>query len=89
MSFEEQERVLFDLLFDHKLRERFCEGSVTALSEYNLSEKERNDFDGIRPDALELDANIRADLLLSHFCRAFPISFSLFSSFNGGLDILK
>ena len=89
MSFEEQERALFDLLFDRTLRESFCKDSIAALSQYKLNEDERNDFVEIRPDALELDARIRADLLLSHFCRAFPISFSIVSSFNGGLDILK
>jgi hypothetical protein len=89
VSFEEQERALFDLLFDRTLRENFCRDSIAALSQYELNEDERNDFIEIRPDALELDANIRADLLLSHFCRAFPISFSIVSSFNSGLDILK
>ncbi len=89
MSFEEQERALFDLLFDRTLRESFCKDSIAALSQYKLDEDERNDFIEIRPDALELDASIRTDLLLSHFCRAFPISFSIVSSFNGGLDILK
>ena len=89
MSFEEQERALFDLLFDRSLREGFCKDSVAALSQYQLDEDERNDFIEIRPDALELDASIRVDLLLSHFCRAFPISFSIVSSLTSGLDILK
>jgi len=89
VSFEEQERALFDLLFDRTLRKSFCKDSIAALYQYNLDEDERNDFFEIRPDALELDANIRTGLLLSHFCRAFPISFSIISSFTGGLDILK
>lgn len=89
MSFQEQERVLFDLLFDSTVRENFCRDSVAALYQYELNEDERNDFTEIRPDALELDAKIRADLLLSHFCRSYPISFSIVSSFEGGLDVLK
>lgn len=89
MSYQEQERVLFDLLFDSTVRENFCKDSVAALYQYDLSEEERNDFVVIRPDALELDANIRADLLLSHFCRSFPVSFSIVSSLEGGLDVLK
>ncbi len=89
MSFLEQERALFDLLFDSTVRENFCRDSVVALKQYELSEDERNDFTEIRSDALELDAEIRADLLLSYFCRAFPVSFSIVSSFDGGLDVLK
>ncbi len=89
MSFQEQERALFDLLFDSSVRENFCKDTTAALHQYELNEEERNDFNTIRPDALELDAKIRADLLLSHFCRSFPVSFSVLSSVDGGLDILK
>ncbi len=89
MSFQEQERVIFDLLFDRALRERFCKESVAALSEYQLEEDELNDFVVLRPDVLELDADIRIDILLSHFCRAFPVSFSILSSFEGGFYALK
>jgi hypothetical protein len=89
MSFQEQERALFDLLFDSTVRENFCKDSLAALYQYDLNEDERNDFAEIRPDALKLDAKIRADLLLSHFCRAFPVSFSIISSFEGGLYVLK
>jgi hypothetical protein len=89
MSFQEQERALFDLLFDSTVRENFYNESTAALHQYELNEDELNDFTEIRPDALELDAKIRADLLLSHFCRAFPISFSIVSSLEGGLDVLK
>lgn len=88
MSFQEQERALFDLLFDSNVRENFCADSVAALNQYELNENERNDFKTIRPDALELDAKIRIDLLLSHFCRSFPVSFSLLSSVDGGFDVL-
>ncbi len=89
MSFAEQERALFDLLFDHPLRERFRKSSSAALADYALSEEERADFSAIRADALELDAYMRADFLLSHLCRAYPISFSLVSSLPGGLDLLR
>ena len=89
MSFMEQERALFDLLFDNKVRENFCNDSVAALNQYDLSDEELKDFSVIRTDALQLDAKIRADLLLSHFCRAFPVSFSLVASLDGGLAFLK
>lgn len=89
MSFQEQERALFDLLFDSSVRENFCNDSTAALNQYELNEDERNDFNTIRPDALELDAKIRADLLLSHFCRSFPVSFSILSSVDSGIDVLK
>ena len=89
MSFAEQERALFDLLFDHPLRERFRRSSSAALADYALSEEERADFSAIRADALELDAYMRADFLLSHLCRAYPLTFSLVSSLPGGLDLLR
>jgi hypothetical protein len=89
MSFQEQERALFDLLFDSDVRENFCNDSIAALKQYDLSDEELNDFSVIRTDALQLDAKIRADLLLSHFCRAFPVSFSLIASLDGGLNFLK
>lgn len=89
MSFQEQERALFDLLFDRAVRERFSNESIAALEKYDLTDEELNDFSVIRVEGLQLDAKIRADLLLSHFCRAYPISFSFISSLNGGLDFLK
>jgi len=89
MSFAEQERALFDLLFDHALRERFRKSPGTALRDYELDDSERADFFGIRSDALEMDAYIRADFLLSHLCRAFPLSFSLASSLPGGFELLR
>lgn len=89
MSYQEQERALFDLLFDSTVRDNFCKDSTTALYHYELSEEELNDFAVIRPDALALDAKIRADLLLSHFCRTFPVSFSIISSLENGFDVLK
>jgi len=89
VSFEEQERALFDLLFDRSLREHFCKDPSSTLQQYDLDTAERIDFDEIRPDALELDAAMRADLVLSHLCRAFPLSFSIVSSLSSGLEILK
>lgn len=89
MSFEQQERVMFDLLFDNKLRDQFCEDQAKALSQYDLDETEQNDFKTIRPDALQLDAAMRADLMLSHLCKSFPISFSITSSLANGLNIIK
>ena len=89
MSFQEQERALFDLLFDQTLREQFCSNSLKALEGYDLSEEEQADFREIRPDALEMDAKMRRGFLLSHICRAFPLSFSLVCSFDGGRNILK
>ncbi len=89
MSFAQQEQVLFDLLFDKTLRDQFCRHQTRALHAYDLDASEHNDFKAIRPVALQLDATLRADLILSHLCKSFPISFSLTSSLTNGLDHLK
>jgi len=89
MSFEQQEQVLFNLLFDKTLRNQFCQDQSIALKQYDLEEAELNDFKTIRPEALQLDSAMRADLILSHICKSFPISFSITSSFPKGLDVLK
>ena len=89
MSFDQQEHVLFDLLFDSHLREQFCQNQTLALTKYDLDKTELNDFKTIRPEALQLDAAMRADLILSHICKSFPISFSITSSFPEGIDTLK
>lgn len=89
MSFAVQEQVLFDLLFDRDLREHFVRESVAALAAYDLDENERRDFAVIRPDALALDASMRAGLILSQFCRTFPLSFSIVSSLSNGFDLLR
>ena len=65
MSFQEQERALFDLLFDRSLRENFCKNSIVAFSEYALDDHELDDFKEIRPDAIELDASMRTYLILT------------------------
>lgn len=89
MSFAVQEQLLFDLLFDRDLRERFGKSPMAALAGYDLDESERQDFAVIRHDALELDASMRAGLVLSQFCRAFPLSFSIVSSLANGLELLR
>lgn len=89
MSFEEQERALFDLLFDQTLRNNFCDDPGVALSEYALDDAEINDFREIQPDALKLDASMRAYQILTHICRQYPITLSLISSFPNGNNLLK
>ena len=51
MSFIEQERALFDLLFNAELREAFLSKRCAALSSYALTPQELADFEMIRPDA--------------------------------------
>lgn len=89
MSFAEQERALFDLLFDQPLRDDFCLRSTLALSDYQLSDGEREDFSQIRPDGLTMDASLRADQVLVHLCRQFPLTFSLLSCQPGGMGLLR
>jgi hypothetical protein len=89
MSFPEQERALFDLLFDQSLRENFCNDSTTAFSDYDLDDDELNDFKEIRSDALELDASMRGYLILTHICRQFPVTFGLVSSLQSGINLLQ
>jgi len=89
MSFREQERALFDLLFDQSLRENFCKDSTTAFSEYDLDNDELNDFKEIRPDAIEFDASMRNYLILTQICRQFPVTFSLVSSLQSGVNLLQ
>jgi len=89
MSHEAQERALFDLLFDAAQRARFAQDRESALARYKLSDAERADFVEVRLDALELDAQMRVDLILQRMCRAMPVSFSLASSLPQGLDHLR
>jgi hypothetical protein len=89
MSFIEQERALFDLLFDKQLRDAFISDGNTSLVEYELDQDELGDFKTIRPDALEIDCNIRINLVLSQVCRAYPVSFTLLSSIPDGFEQLK
>ena len=89
MSFAEQERALFDLLFDTPLREKFIKNPTSALTDYGLSKEELADFLVINPHGLALDAKVRVDLILGQWCRTFPLTFSLLSSLNGGLLLLR
>lgn len=89
MSLSAQEQVLFDLLFDRSLRERFVQNGVSALAGRGLDNDECRDFSAIRPEALVLDAAMRAGFILSQFCRSYPLSFSLASSLPQGLDQLR
>lgn len=89
MSFAEQERALFDLLFDRSLRENFCKDKTDALAAYGLNEAERMDFAVIRSDALGMDAKMRRNILLGHICRAYPLSFAIVSSLANGRALLK
>ncbi len=89
MSFIEQERALFDLLFDVPLREKFIKNPKNALTDYRLSKEELADFLIINPHALALDAKVRVDLILGQWCRNFPLTFSVLSSLNDGLLLLR
>ena len=89
MSFAEQERALFDLLFDTPLREKFIKNPTSVLTDYGLSKEELADFLVINPHGLALDAKVRVDLILGQWCRTFPLTFSLLSSLNGGLLLLR
>lgn len=89
MSFIEQERVLFDLLFDKELREKFCNDPNTALENYDLDENEKADFSVVRADALIVDADVRVKLIMSQICRTYPISFSIVSSKKDNIELLK
>ncbi len=59
MSFDQQEKAMRDLLFDQTLRERFAKQGVQALSAFELTEEEKNDFLTIRVKALNVDAGMR------------------------------
>jgi len=80
MSFIEQERAMFDLLFDTELRSAFNSNNSNTFSEYDLSAKEISDFDVIRKDALEIDAKMRVSMVLSYLCKQYPLSCSVVSS---------
>lgn len=89
MSFQEQERALFDLLFEKPLREAFCWEGPDALADYALTDEEKARFNTVRPDALQMDAAMRTRLMLAAFCRSFPLSFSIFSSLEDGFARLE
>lgn len=89
MSFIEQERALFDLLFDAELREKFLLSSTAALDNYQLSPAELDDFTAIRPDALAIDAEMRRSMILAQLTRSYPMSMALLSSMDNGLSSAK
>lgn len=89
MSFAEQEKVLFDLIFNPSLRQQFCQNGLNALTNYQLTQDEREDFADIKPEALALDAKMRTNLILSRFCRELPLSFAIASSIDNGKKILE
>jgi hypothetical protein len=89
MSLAAQESVLFELLFDHDFREHFVRDGCAALAGRGLEEQECLDFMTIRPEALILDASMRAGFILSQFCRSYPLSFSLVSSLPQGIFQLR
>lgn len=85
MSFIEQENALFDLLFNAQLRAEFIQHSTAALSAYELSREEREDFLSIRPDALAIDAKMRRGMVLAQLTRSYPMSTALLSTLVKGL----
>ncbi len=89
MSFAEQERALFDLLFDRPLREHFLADSTAALGKYELDAQELADFRSIRPAALAIDARMRVYMVLSQLCRELPLSFALATSLPGAGERLR
>lgn len=89
MSLALQEQALFELLFDRALRERFVQDGVSALAGRGLGDDALRDFAAIRPEALTLDASMRAGFILSQFCRSYPLSFSLVSSLPQGVGLLR
>lgn len=89
MSLADQERVLFELLFDDDLRARFAAEGTSALAAAGLDAAERADFEGLRADALEIDAGMRRSMVLSQLCVSFPLTFAIAASQADGLEQLK
>ena len=89
MSFIAQEKLLLELLFDDTIRKRFINDTQAVLANYDLEQHEKNDFKTIRLEALEVDASMRRHLFLSHLCLSLPVTFSLLSSFENGIALLK
>ena len=89
MSFAAQERLLLELLFDDTIRQRFIDNTDSFLADYQLEQHEINDFKTIRVEALQVDASMRRHLFLSHLSLSMPVTFSLLSSFENGIKLLK
>jgi hypothetical protein len=73
MSFAEQERALFDLLFDTAYAKNLLK-ILNCVTDYQLSKEELADFLVINPHGLALDANVRVDLILGQWCRTFSFN---------------
>jgi hypothetical protein len=89
MSLQQQEQVMLALLFDESFRDAFCSNKTQALARFPLSDEEKNDFFCIKNAGLQFDAQLRIDLILSQLTRHFPLTFTLLSSFSGGMQHLK
>lgn len=89
MSLQEQERALFDLLFDRELRARFGTEPNAVLSGYELDRAERADLAGVSHAALNTDAKMRVYMLLAQLCRELPLSFALASGLAGAGDAFR
>ena len=89
MSFCEQQRVLFKLLFDQELQQAFIADKKKALAGFDLTAQEQQDFMTVRTDALLMDASMRRQLILSQFAKLMPLSFSLISSIENGIALLN
>ena len=89
MSFQEQERALFDLLFDANLRNRFCVDGSAALAGYRLSQEEQHDFSTILPSGLQIDAQLRRDQILQQYSLQLPATFALLAALPGGRGLLE
>lgn len=89
MSLEVQEEVLFDLMFDAGLQDRFLRDGVDALAGRGLTDAELDDFRHIRPPALRLDARMRIDMILSQLAVALPVTCALESAVDPALDGLR
>ena len=89
MSFQEQERALFDLLFDADLRNRFCVDGSAALAGYRLSQEEQHDFSTILPNGLQIDAQQRRDHILQQYSLQLPAAFALLVALPGGRGLLE
>lgn len=86
MSFQEQERALFDLLFEAGLRQRFTDDKTSVLMAYELENHERQELLTLCPKRLHADATMRRNLLLSQFGKSYPLSYALLSALEEGLQ---
>lgn len=88
MSLADQERLLFELLFDDAFRARFAAEGAAVLAESGLDAGERADFEALRTDALEIDARMRRSMVLSQLCVTYPLTFAIAVTQSGGLEQL-